>query len=129
MGSPNYRVSSRNYKVSTKPDYILVERLGFYEVDLNVFPVMLAEIMAACEIAGCSKVLVLGQQTKVNLPPSKIYDLAEQIADSNLQMAIVESHDASHQEVSFLRAIVLTRGRPIQFFDTEVDAKKWLGVS
>jgi hypothetical protein len=78
---------------------------------------------------GCSKVLLLGRDTKVNLSPSQLLRLADQIAESNLQIAVVESHDASHQEVSFLRAIVLTRGRPIQFFDSELDARKWLGIS
>jgi hypothetical protein len=129
MTSPHYKVSTLNYNISTQQNYVLVERLGFYEVDLNVVPVMLAEIAAACEKAGCSKVLLLGRETKVNLSPSQILRLAEQISESNLQIAVVESHDATHQEVSFLRAIVLTRGRPIQFFDSELDARKWLGIS
>ena len=44
-------------------------------------------------------------------------------------MAIVESHDASIDDVKFLETVAQNRGGPLKFFDTEIAAKDWLGVS
>jgi hypothetical protein len=46
-----------------------------------------------------------------------------------LPIAMAESHDASDEDVSFLENVVANRGEPIRFFDTEREAKDWLGIS
>ncbi len=62
--------------------------------------------------------LVLGAKTKFKLALLEIYDLGSEIANLHLQIAMVESHDASDEDVSFLENIVANRGGPVRFFDT-----------
>ncbi len=90
---------------------------------------MLTEMSAACEEAGCRKVLILGPKTKVNLEIFDIYDLGEQIARLHLKIAIVESHDASKDDESFLENVAFNRGGPLQFFINEEEARDWLEIS
>ncbi len=47
---------------------------------------------------------------------------------SSVQVAVVESHEASEKDVEFLKNIASNRGRPIQFFDNPQDAKDWPGI-
>ena len=122
MGRPDY-------KMSIQDDYVLVERPAGYEVVANALRAMLMELSAFCKTAGCQKVLVLGPKTKVNLALLDLYDLGSEIADLQLQIAMVESHDASDEDVSFLENVVANRGGPIRFFDSEKEAKGWLEVS
>ena len=116
-------------KISIQPGYVLVERPQDYEVVLSEQPARLMEISAACEKARCRKVLILGPRTKVRLSVPDIYDLGHEIAKLRLQIAVVELHDASSEDVEFLENVVMNRGAPIQFFDNEQDAKNWLGIS
>jgi hypothetical protein len=58
-----------------------------------------------------------------------IYDLGSELAGMQLPIAMAESHDASDEDVSFLENVVANRGEPIRFFDTEREAKDWLGIS
>ena len=122
MGRPDY-------KISIQDGYVLVERPEGYEVAANALPAMLTELSEFSKIAGCQKVLVLGPKTKVNLALLDIYDLGSEIANLHLQIAMVESHDAPDEDVSFLENVVANRGDPIRFFDTEEEAKGWLEVS
>ena len=85
--------------------------------------------MERCKEAGCQKVLVRGPKTKVRLSMSEIYRLGEHLATLGLQVAVVESHDESAENVKFLENVAANRGSPIQFFDAEQDAKDWLGIS
>jgi hypothetical protein len=86
------------------------------------------EISAACEEAGCRKVLILGPRTKVRLSVLDIYNLGQEIAKLGLRIAVVELHDASKENVRFLENVVANRGGPFQFFDDEQDAKDWLEI-
>jgi hypothetical protein len=122
-------MGNADYKISIQPDYVLVERPKDYKVVLGEMPAMLAEMSVVCEEAGCRKVMILGPKTKVNLDTLDIYDLGEQIAKMHLQIAIVESHDASDDDESFLETVVFNRGGPLQFFITEEEAKDWLRIS
>ncbi len=122
-------MENADYKISIQPDYVLVERAKGYEVVLHEMPALLAKVSAACRDAGSKKVLILGPGTKVRLGTLDIFDLGEQIADFHLQIAIVESHDASADDESFLETVAFNRGGPIQFFSTEAEAKDWLAVS
>jgi len=122
-------MGNADYKISIQSDYVLVERSKGYEVVLNEMPAMLTELSAACNEANCRKVLILGPRTKVRLETLDIYDLGEQIASSRLQIAIVESHDASADDENFLETVVFNRGGPLQFFINEEEAKDWLGIS
>jgi len=118
-----------DYNISIRPDYILVERPKDYEVVLDEMPAMLAELSAVCKEADCRKVLILGPRTHVGLETMDIYDLGNQIASVRLQIAIVESHDASDDDESFLETVAFNRGGPIQFFTDEEEAKNWLADS
>jgi hypothetical protein len=117
------------YKLSKQPGYILVEREPDSEVILDEQLDILADISTACKDAGCRNVLLLGPKTKVKLSIMDIFNLGQEIAKLGVRIAVVESHDASNEDVDFLEAVVFNRGRPIQFFDTKKDAKDWLGVS
>ena len=122
-------MSTSEQKISIEPGYVLVERPENYEVIWSEQPAKLMEIAAACKKADCRKVLIMGSRTKVNLSVADIFDLGEKISKLQLQIAVVESHDASNEEVNFLEAVTMNRGRPIQFFDNEQDAKDWLSDS
>jgi hypothetical protein len=90
---------------------------------------MLKEVSTFCKEAGCTKVLVLGPKTKVNLTVVDIYGFGTEAAKLHLQVAVVESHDASKEDVSFLETVMQNRGGSIRFFDTEKKAKAWLAFS
>ena len=111
-----------------QPGYVLVERPVGYEVVLSEQPAMLMEISTFCNEAGCRKVLIIGPKTKVNLTVADIYALGAEAANLRLQVALVESHDASKEDVSFLETVIWNRGGSIRFFDTEQEAKDWLAI-
>lgn len=115
-------------KLSIQPGYVLIERPQDCEVVWSEQPAMLAEISAACKEARCRKVLILGPRTEVRLSVSEIFDLGQEIAKLRLQIAVVERHDASDEDVELLENVALNRGGPIRFFDNEPDAKDWLGI-
>ena len=75
-----------NYKISIRPEYVLVERPRDYEVVLSEMPAMLSELSAVCKEAGCRKVLILGPKTHVSLETMDIYDLGDQIATLRLHL-------------------------------------------
>ena len=118
-----------DYKISIRPEYVLVERPRDYEVVFGEMPAMLSELSAVCKEAACRKVLILGPKTHVSLETMDIYDLGDQIAATRLQIAIVESHDASDDDENFLETVVFNRGGPLQFFIDEEEARNWLEVS
>ena len=122
-------MGNSNYNISIQPGYVLIERPRNYEVVPNEQPAMLMEMSAICKKAGCRKVLILGPKTKVKLAAFDIYDLGKEIANSKLQIAIVESHDASNDDVHFLETVAINRGGPIRFFNNEKKARNWLGIS
>ena len=118
-----------DYKISYRSDHVLVERSPGYKVVLDKMPAFLRDLSTFCDEAGCRKVLLLGTKTDVDLSTLDIYDLGEQIARLRLQIAIVESHDASDDDEQFLETVVFNRGGPLQFFASEQDAKDWLDSS
>ena len=118
-----------DYKISIRPEYVLVERPRDYEVVLDEMPAMLSELSAVSKEAGYRKVLIIGPKTHVSLETMDIYDLGDQIATTRLQIAIVESHDASDDDENFLETVVFNRGGPLQFFIDEEEARNWLEVS
>ena len=115
-----------DHNISIQPGYVLVERPEDYKVASNEVPAMLMEISVFCKEAGCQKVLILGPKTKVDLSILDIYDLGEQISELHLQIAMVESHDATDDDESFLETVVFNRGGPLQFFHTKNEAEDWL---
>ena len=115
-----------DYQISLRSSYVLVERPPGYTVVLSEMPAFLRDLSAFCEEARCRKVLLLGPETRVGLSTVDLYDLGEDIARARLKIAIVESHDASDDDEYFLETVVLNRGSPLQFFQTEEDAKDWL---
>ena len=115
-----------DYKLSIQPGYVLVERPQDYEVALSEQPEMLMNLAAVCKQANCRKVLIRGPKTTVKLSPLEIRDLGKEIAKLDLRIAVTESHDASKEDVEFLENVVWNRGRPIKFFDSELEAKYWL---
>lgn len=90
---------------------------------------MLSAILAACDDADCSKVLLRGSETDVNLSTMDILELGNEIANSRLQIAVVESHSASADDVAFLENVAWNRGGIIRFFGSESDARDWLAVT
>ncbi len=118
-----------DFKISVQPDYVLVERSENYEIVLNEESAELKEMSAACKKAACRKVLIVGPKTKVRLSAFEIFELGNRIANLGLEIAVVESHDASDDDVEFLENVAWNRGGVIQFFDTQTAAKEWLGVA
>ena len=86
------------------------------------------ELSAACEKAGCNKVLVVGPRTRVGLSAFDILELGKGIAKIGVQMAIVEIHDASDDAVSLLESAASNRGGAVRFFNNTRDAKQWLEI-
>jgi hypothetical protein len=115
--------------ISIRPDHILVERPADYEVVLSEQSKDLLELSAASNETGCKKVLVVGPRTKVRLSPFDMLELGKRIAKLDLQMAIVEIHDASNDAMSLLKSVALNRGSRIRFFDNVDDAKRWLEIA
>ena len=124
-----FDMGNLDYKMAIQPGFVLVERPQGYEVALNEQPAMLMELSAFCKAVARRKVLILGSKTKVNLSELDVLDLGKEIAKLNLQIAVVESHDASIGEVSLLQNVVLNRGGSIRFFDTQKEAIAWLRIS
>ena len=122
-------MGNSDYKISIQPNYVLVERPQDYVVTMNEQPAMLMELSSVCKEADCRNALILGRRTKVNLSTFDILDLGQQIAKLDLRIAMVESHDASNEDVKFLENAVWNRGGYIRFFDSELEAKYWLGIS
>ena len=89
----------------------------------------LLELSAVSNETGCNKVLVVGPNTKVRLSAFDILELGKRIAKLDIQLAIVEIHDASTDAVSLLKTGVFNRGSKIRFFDNVKDAKDWLEVA
>ena len=116
-------------KISIRPDHILVERPPDYEVVLSEQSRSLLELSAACKETGCEKVLIVGPRTRVRLSPFDMLELGKQIAKLNVQMAIVEMHDASNDSMSLLKSVAFNRGSRIRFFDNVEDAKGWLEIA
>lgn len=121
-------MSDAGQKVTIKSGYVLVERPPNYEVVLTDQLERLSEISEFCKQADCRKVLIVGRHTIVKLSTMEVFRLGERIAKMNLQIAVVESHDATKTDVVFLEDVASNRGGPIQFFENEQDAKAWLGV-
>ena len=119
-------MGNSGYNISIQSNYVLVERPQDYEVTLNEQPAMLMELSSVCKEADCRNALILGSGTKVKLSTFDILDLGQQIAKLDLRIAIVESHDASNEDVNFLENTVWNRGGYIRFFDSEIEAKYWL---
>ena len=71
----------------------------------------------------------MGPRTKVRLSPFDMLELGKQIAKLDVQMAIVEMHDASNDSVSLLKSVAFNRGSRIRFFDNVEDAKDWLEIA
>jgi hypothetical protein len=116
-------------KISLQSGFVLVERPRGFEISLADQGEMLLELARYCDQADCRKVLVLGEETKVGLGPLDIYALGKEIANHHLQIAVVESHDASGEDVRFLETVASNRGGPIRFFRDQVEAKDWLHVA
>ena len=119
-------MSNPKQEISFQSGYVLVQRPAGYEVSISEVPAMLTEIDSACKESGCSKALILGPNTKVNLPADSIFELGKKIAEMGLQLAFVESHDASDKDVQLFKNVAQNRGGAIQFFDNISDAKDWL---
>ena len=114
--------------ISIRPDYVLVERPPGYEVVLSEQASALLELSTACIKAECKKVLILGPRTKMSLTAFDILELGAEIAKLDLQLAIVELHNASDDAVSLLESAAQNRGGAVRFFDGVEDAKDWLGI-
>ena len=121
-------MASSEQTLSIKRGYVVVVRPKAYEVTVNNQVARLSEISAVCKEAGCRKVLVLGPQTKVRLSTMDLFALGAKVAQLGLRVAVVESHDATSEDVRFLENVATNRGSPMQFFDNEQDAKNWLEV-
>jgi hypothetical protein len=122
-------MGNSDYKMSIQPGYVLLERPPDYEVTMNEQPAMLTDMSAFSKTASRRKVLILGPKTIVNLSANDILDLGKEIAKLNLRIAVVESHDASNEDVDLLEKVVWNRGGSIRFFNSEMEAKYWLQIS
>ena len=122
-------MSTSETSYSIHKGYVLAQRPRDYEVVLDKQGAELRELKAACNAAGVYKALILGPKTKVSLSSLDIYELGEKIGKLGLQIAIVEQHDASKDDVDFLQNVSFNRGGEVRFFTDESSAKAWLEVS
>ena len=99
-----------------------------YDVVWSEQRAKLQAISAVCREAGCNKVLIRGGKTQVKLTTSDIFELGSEIAKLRLRVAMVELHDASWKDETFLKMVASNRGSLVQFFDNEEEAREWLGV-
>jgi hypothetical protein len=116
-------------KISIRPDHILVERPPGYEIVLSQQSKDLLKLSTVSNETGCKKVLVVGPRTKVRLSPFDLLELGKRIAKIDVQMAIVEIHDASNDAMSLLKSVAYNRGSRIRFFENMEDAKGWLEIA
>ncbi len=114
--------------ISIQPGYVLVQHPAEYEVISSEMPALFGRVATACETEGCRKVLVAGPETKVRLSVLGIYDLGEELARLGLKIAFSVQHDASIRDIRFFETVASNRGGDIRFFDSEQQAKDWLGV-
>ncbi len=91
-------------------------------------PAKLRDVSEVCSESGCRKVLVRGQDANVQLTTMEIFRFGEAVAKQDLRVAIVNTSNASRTDEEFLENVSTNRGSPIKFFNSEEDAKKWLGV-
>ena len=59
---------------------------------------------------------------------SELFELGKAIARQQLMIAFATEHDASAENARLFQNVATDRGSPIRFFDTEADARAWLGV-
>jgi hypothetical protein len=121
-------MSDSEYAISIQSGYVLMENPPDHEIIWSEEQTKLRALAEVCREAGCHKVPVVGAKAKVHLTTMDIFNLGEEIAKMGIKVAIVEAHDASQDDETFLKIVASNRGSLIQFFDTEADAKDWLGV-
>jgi len=122
-------MSNPNFKISVQEGYVLMERQAGSTVVPGDQPAMQAELLGFCKEANCRNVIITGSDVKVDLSTLDLLELGNEIANSGLRIAVVETHDASADDVSFLENVAWNRGGLIQFFDAEDAALEWLGVA
>ena len=96
--------------MSAQASYVLVERAPGAEIVLDEQTVMLKELSTFCADVDMRKVLLVGKDVKINLRALDIHTLGKEIAKLHLQIAVVESHDASDEDVRFLENVSTNRG-------------------
>jgi len=121
-------MSKPDQRISIQTGYILVERAEGYDVVHADREAEFREFEACCAQAGCRKILILGPRTNVRLSSSETYELGKAIARLNLQIAIVERHDASEESMRFLQNVAENRGAFLRFFHDEREARDWLEI-
>ncbi len=121
-------MTEKNYTLSVHDDHVYVERAPNAEVAMADQKVMIEEIMQTCRETGCRNVIVAGAAVKVGLSTLDLLQIGNEVANARLRVAVVEDHDASTDDVSFLENVAWNRGGLIRFFDTDADARDWLGI-
>ena len=121
-------MADKHYTVSVLEDHVLVEREEDTTVVMSDQAVMIEEVLATCRQSGQKNVLVTGASIKVELSTVDLLQLGTEVANSRLRIAVVEEHDASPEDVSFLENVAWNRGGLIRFFDNEAAAKDWLDI-
>jgi len=122
-------MSNPNYKISMQEGYVLLERQAGSTVVIGDQPAMQAELLGICKQASCRNVIITGSDVKIDLSTLDLLELGNEIANSGLRIAVVESHDATADDVRFLENVAWNRGGVIEFFETEDAAREWLGIA
>ena len=122
-------MTEKNYTISVQEDLLCVERIADTTVAMPDQAEMIQEILVTCRETGRRNVLVTGSGVKVSLSTLDLLQIGNEVANARLRVAVVESHDASADDVSFLENVAWNRGGLIRFFDSEPDAREWLGVT
>lgn len=121
-------MSEQEYVISIQPGYVLVEDPPDYELVWKEQPRKLQAMAAACSEAGTRKVLILGTKANVKLTTMEFYAFGEAIGKLNLKIAVVSRIDGSKEDAKLFENVATNRGSQMRLFDTEQDAKDWLGV-
>ncbi len=117
-----------NIKITRRQGYMIVDRPARYTVKPDYEIRLYEQLVDACRQAHCKNVLMRGPDTRVNLSTMEVLDLGAHIADTRLNVAVAETHNASQDDVEFLQNVVWNRGGALRFFDSEREALHWLGV-
>lgn len=122
-------MTTSDYRISVLEDHIFVERAAGARVVAAEQAVMIHDIMDTCRQSGCKNVLLTGARVKIDMSTLDLLQLGNEVANSRLRIAVVEEHDASAEDTSFLENVAWNRGGLIRFFDNLDAARRWLGIT
>lgn len=85
--------------ITREQGYIRAERPAKYSVGPGGESDLLEKLVEECHAARCQNVLVLGSDIRIRLSTMDVLELGAEIADTRLNIAVVETHNAAQEDV------------------------------